>query len=363
MRMHDEYPKIIEKRPENRVEPRVLIVRLSAIGDCVQTMPVACAVRHYWPEAHVTWVVEKASAPLVEACDAVDQVIVLPKRFATSWRLLAKLRSVLADGNFDFALDPQGLTKSGLVSWLSPAKRRIGFARPASREFNPWLQTELVNSAATHRVDRYLELLRPVGIERPPVRFGIALPAEVKATAEKLEERYAFRDGYAVLNPGAGWDSKLWPVDRFAEVARHLFSRGVPSVVVWAGDKEQSWAKQIVDASGGAAILAPPTSLLELAAILKYSRLFVGSDTGPLHLAAAMGTRCVALFGASRGEACGPYGTGHVVLQAALDESVGRKRSGADNWAMRGITSQAVFEACDAVLGAAEQSRNAAAAA
>ena len=256
--------------------------------------------------------------------------------------MLVKLRNVLANGNFDFALDPQGLTKSGLVSWLSPAKRRIGFARPASREFNPWLQTELVHSAAIHRVDRYLELLRPLGIERPSVRFGIAVPAALKTTAEQLDERYAFRDGYAVLNPGAGWDSKLWPLDRFTEVARYLFSRGVPSIVVWAGEKERLWAQQIVDNSRGAAIIAPPTSLLELAAILKYGRLFVGSDTGPLHLAAAVRTRCVALFGASRGAACGPYGPGHVVLQAALDESAGRKRPGANNSAMREISTDAV---------------------
>src|SRR6478736_8523459 len=119
--MH-EFPKVIDKSPEKNRSLRVLIVRLSAIGDCVQTMPLACAVRDHWPEAHVTWVVEKASAPLVQACDAVDRVVVLPKRFATSWRLLLKLRSVLAEGNFDVALDPQGLTKSGLVSWMSPSK-------------------------------------------------------------------------------------------------------------------------------------------------------------------------------------------------------------------------------------------------
>jgi lipopolysaccharide heptosyltransferase I len=348
--MHD-YPRIIDRPYANVGQPRVLIVRLSAIGDCVQTMPLACAVRDHWPEAHVTWVVEKASAPLVELCDAVDRVIVLPKRFATSWRLLVKLRSILADSNFDFALDPQGLTKSGLVSWLSPAKRRIGFARPASREFNPWLQTELVNSAAEHRVQRYLELLEPVGIERPSVRFGIALPPGLKAAVEQLEAQYSFRDGFAVINPGAGWDSKLWPAERFAVVARHLFSCGVPSVVVWAGEKERLWAEQIVTGSRRAAFMAPPTSLQELAAILQKARLFVGSDTGPLHLAAALGARCIALFGASGGNACGPYGPGHIILQAALDESAGRKRPGADNWAMRQISTDAVCAACDSVLG------------
>jgi heptosyltransferase-1 len=357
-----DYPKIIEKSPGKRGNPRVLIVRLSAIGDCVQTMPLACAVRDRWPDGHVTWVVEKVSATLVDACDAVDRLIVLPKRFATSWRLLARLRNVLASEDFDFALDPQGLTKSGLVSWLSPAKRRIGFTRPASRELNPWLQTELVKSKATHRVDRYLELLTPLGVDRCQVRFGITIPSAAEAMADQFFAQRAVANGYAVINPGAGWDSKLWPIERFTEVARHLAGRGTPCVIVWAGEKERLWAEQIVAGAGGAAIMAPATSLLELAALLQRARIFIGSDTGPLHLAAAMGTRCVALFGASQAEACGPYGLSHMVLQEALDESPARKRAGADNWAMRQISGPAVCKACDGVLDSAGLIPNTAAA-
>src|SRR5262245_39063090 len=146
--------------------PRVLIVRLSAVGDCVQTMPLACAVRDHWPAADIAWVVEKGAAPLVETCDAVDRVIVLPKQFATSAGILWQLRRVLRRQLFDISLDPQGLTKSGIVGWLSGAQRRIGFARPVAREINPWLQTEFVVSRAVHRVDRYLELLRPFGVEQ-----------------------------------------------------------------------------------------------------------------------------------------------------------------------------------------------------
>lgn len=347
----DEYPRIVEKTQSNSGSPRVLIVRLSAIGDCIQTLPLACAVRDKWPEAKITWVVEKVSAPLVEACEAVDRVIVVPKRFATSWRLLSRLRRALAGERFDFALDPQGLTKSGLVSWLSPARRRIGFARPASRELNPWLQTELVPNVARQRVERYLELLQPLGIEPSPVRFGIVLPAAAMAAAGEFVEQAELCAGYAVLNPGAGWDSKRWPTERFSGVARRLALRGLPSVVVWAGERERLWAEEIVDGSNGAARLAPQTSLLELAALLQRARLFVGSDTGPMHLAAAMGTQCVALFGASKGDECGPYGRGHVVLQKALDESVGRKRQGSDNWAMRMITVETVCAACDEALG------------
>src|SRR5262245_114072 len=335
-------PRAVDVSARKAGEPRVLIARLSAVGDCVQTMPLACAVRERWPEAHVTWVVEKGAAPLVETNEAVDRVIVLPKRCATSLKMLLWLRRGLRAGRFDVSLDPQGLTKSGLVAWLSGARRRIGFARPAAREVNPWLQTEWVMSRAVPRVDRYLELLRPLGIEMAGVRFGISIPPAAERVAEELAGRAELRGGYVALNPGAGWDSKRWPVERFAEVARHLGSRGMPCVVTWGGEQERVWAEAIVSQSGGAAVMAPATSLVELAAVLRRARLFVGSDTGPLHLAAALETPCVAMFGASAAEACGPYGEGHVVLQTALDESPGRKKSRADNWAMRMIGAAAV---------------------
>jgi ADP-heptose:LPS heptosyltransferase len=133
-------------------------------------------------------------------------------------------------------------------------------------------------------------------------------------------------------------------------VARHAAFHGIKCVVTWGGDKECAWAEAITSQSDGAAVLAPATSLLELAALLKRATLFVGSDTGPLHLAAAVGTPCVALFGASSAAACGPYGAGHICLQEAMDTSPGRKRHEADNWAMRRITVEAVVAACERLL-------------
>lgn len=339
----------LTRRPDGK--PRILIVRLSAVGDCVQTMPLASALRERFPNCQLTWVVEKASAPLVAAHGAVDRLIVLPKRFAYSLHAVRWLRSELQRERFDLTFDPQGLTKSGLVAWLSGAARRIGFARPAAREINPWLQTELVTPRALHRVDRYLELLRPLGVDLPAVRFGLHLPSEATDFAADFCRQADLSGGFVALNPGAGWDSKRWPPERFAVVARQLSARGVASVVTWGGNQERAWAEAIVTGSKEAAVLAPPTSLVQLAALLRRARLFVGSDTGPLHLAAAVGTPCVALFGASEAAACGPYGPGHLRLQSALDCSAGRKRPGADNWAMRQISTDLVGQAAEVLLG------------
>ena len=184
-----------QHRPAERVAdgrnrgPRIAIVRLSAVGDCVQTMPVASALRAALPDAHITWIVEKAAAPLVQAVAAVDEVLIVPKRFTTSLAKLREVRAAVRQARFDILLDTQGLAKSALVGWLGGVSRRIGFDRPAGRELSPWLQTERVVSRQTHMVERYLELLAPLGIERPAVQFGLRIPAEAEAVARSLAER------------------------------------------------------------------------------------------------------------------------------------------------------------------------------
>lgn len=345
-------PVVVERHNRPEGGPRVLIVRLSAVGDCVQTLPLACALREQWPGADISWVVERPAAPLVALCPAIDRLVVLPRGFARRPSMLWWLRGTLRRLRPEVTLDPQGLTKSGMVAWLSGARRRIGLARPAAREINPWLQTERVAPSEQHRVRRYLQLLRPLGIEQAAARFDLAIPPAVQQAMDEAIAARGETGPFAVLNPGAGWDAKRWPEERYAQVARHLAACGWTSVVAWAGDRERAWAEAIVTAAGGAALLAPPTSLVELAALLKRARLFVGSDTGPLHLAAAVGTPCVALFGASSGQDCGPLGPQHVVLQRAWDRSPGRKRPGADNWAMRQITVAEVCAACDRIFRA-----------
>lgn len=330
---------------------RILITRLSAIGDCLQTMPLVCALRDRFPQVHIAWAVEKAAAPLVAVCTAVDQTIVVGKRLHRTPGILWQTARMLRAQRFDLTIDPQSLMKSAALARLSGARRRIGFARPQGREIAPLLNNERVACRAKHMVDRNLELLRPLGIEQPAVHFGLNIPAAAEAFAERLlTEQSALCGGFAAINPGAGWDSKRWPLERYAEVARHLSKRGLRTLVVWGGGRERVWAEQIVAASQGEANLAPATTLLELAAVLRHARLFVGSDTGPLHLAAAVGTPCVAMFGPSQADACGPYGLHHITVQAASDISRRRRRPGADNWAMREITPAAVCDACDRQL-------------
>jgi lipopolysaccharide heptosyltransferase I len=331
--------------------PRLLICRLSHIGDCIHTFPVANALRDHYPNSLIGWVVERPSAPLLAGHESVDELIVVPRRWLKQpgvvWRLRRRLRQL----KFDIAVDPQSLTKSSVAAWLSGAKVRIGYAGKDGLELSKCLNNQLVTRKAPHVVDRYLEVLRPLGISSPQVQFRVPVDEEADAAIGYFLKQQGLLDAFAVINPGAGWDSKLWPIDRYAAVAAYLGRRWhLPTVVVWAGDRERQWAEQIVAGSQSHAVMAPPTSLPELASLLRGAQLFVGSDTGPMHLAVAVGTRCVAMFGPTPISQCGPYGEGHVALQEVYKEQSRRERRRAGNEAMRAIQTESVCRACDTIL-------------
>lgn len=336
---------------QTQSRPRILIVRLSAIGDVIHGMPLACALRERFPAAFLAWAVEERAAVLLRGHEALDELITLPRGWlkspGTVWRLRRRLRAM----RFDAAIDAQGLTKAAIVAWLSGARRRIGFGEPWGRELSPWLNTELVDTTAEHAIDRTLQLLLPLGISSPAVRFRVPEDPTARAAAEEMICRAGLGDGFAIVNPGAGWPSKLWPSDRYAAVACHLGQVwALPSLVVWAGSGERTLAVKIAAGSGGYAQVAPPTTLGELAALSRRGWLFVGSDTGPLHLAAAVGTPCVGLYGPWPAKRHGPYGPGHIALQEMFFEGPTRARRKAPPALMEAIQVEQVCQACDQIL-------------
>jgi lipopolysaccharide heptosyltransferase I len=331
---------------------RILIVRLSAVGDTVHGLPVLCALRDNLPNAHLSWLVEERAAAVLKGHAALDRLIVAPRRWLRSPATVLRLRRQMRAVRPQIAIDLQGLAKSAIAARLSGATVRIGAASPDGREFSTWLNNRLVNLTASHVVDRYLELLAPLGISRPTVRFDVPRHAEDELSMGRFVRDRGLGGGFALLNPGAGWASKRWPVERFATVARHLGRhRRLPSVVVWAGPQERAWADQIITTSAGFAHMAPTTTLGEMAELARRARFFVGSDTGPLHLAAAVGAPCVGLYGPVSAERNGPYGAGHIAIQRMLVEGSSRERREASDEAMRAIEINDVCVACDRLLG------------
>lgn len=335
----------------SKPSPRILIVRLSAIGDVIQAMPLASALRDRYPDARLAWVVGEPAADLLRGHAALDEVFPVPRGFLKSpsglWRLRKRLRAFRPD----VVLEAQGLTKSALVGWLSSCRRRIGFRGVWGRELSPWLNTRLVDGDRMHVVDRNLALLGPLGIDRPEVRFDVPLDEADRRAADRILAEADLTEPLAIINPGAGWASKLWPPERFAAVARHLGETwDLPSLVVWAGEDERCRAERIVTESALHSRLAPPTTLRELAALSTRAVLFISSDTGPLHLAAAVGAPCVGLFGPWPVQQHGPYGPRHIALQGLRIDRGTRQRRRASSRSMEAISVQAVCEACDTIL-------------
>jgi lipopolysaccharide heptosyltransferase I len=307
----------------------VAIVKLSSLGDVVHALPVAATLRARLPGARLTWIVERREAAILAGHPALDEVLTVdtrawrrarsPAGVVAAARGLTALRARLAAGRFDVAIDLQGLLKSAVLAALTRAPLRIGFDARHSREMSAVFTNRHVAPPATarHVVDQYLALLGPLALGAPVVEFR--LPSDPAAEAAMDEVFVAAglkpRNRVAVINPGAGRADKRWPVERFAAVARRLAGEADAHVLVVWGPGEDTAARAIVEGGGPGTVLAPPTDLHQLIAVLRRASLVVAGDTGPLHLAAALGTPCVGIYGPTLAERNGPYGTGHRALQ------------------------------------------------
>lgn len=310
--------------------PRAIaIVKLSALGDVVHATPVVEALADAFPAARLTWIVERRAAALLQDHPRLSDVVTIdtrawrrvrtPSAARTLARALGELRGRLRAARFDVALDLQGLVKSGIVTAATGAPVRIGFAAGYRRERLNGLFTNRHVSpprSARHVVDQYLALLEPLGVTAQRVVFR--LPA--RAAAESRVEEFFTDAGLkphgrlVVLNPGAGKPAKRWPVERFAELAGRLAGEANARVLVLWGPGEQTAARAIAEAPG--TVLAPPTDLDTLVAIVRRASIVVAADTGPLHVAAAVGVSCVGLYGPTSAARNGPYGAGHRTLSA-----------------------------------------------
>jgi lipopolysaccharide heptosyltransferase I len=341
-----------DARAADQRSPRILIVRLSAIGDVIHGIPVLCALRAALPNAFLAWITEGAAGNVLEDHSALDELIRVPRRYWKSPREIWTMRRRLRELKFDITIDLQGLSKSAITAWLSGAPRRIGKAGEHGRELSRAFNNELVDAGGAHVIEHYLSMLRTIGIESPAVRFDLLeRPPDTQVADKLLGESGLAGQPFAILNPGAGWPSKMWPVERFGELARRLYRRhGMWSIAVWGTAAEVPLAEKIVAASEGHALLAPPTSILQLAALCRRAALFVGSDTGPMHLAAAVGTPTVSMHGPSRADWCGAYGPNNVRMQIRYEAGSSLERRRADDSAMRAITVDMVAHACDQLL-------------
>ena len=285
---------------------RILIVKLGALGDVVHAIPVAAALRRSFPAARIDWLVGPKHREILDLVSVIDRRLVV-----NDARMLSAIRE-LRGSQYDVAIDLQGLIKSALLARASGAARVIGFTSRYARErLASWFYTEAYDPGGggmyhideRHVVYTNLGILETLGLKPGQPEFPIDQVESMVASG------VATRTGgrYAILNPGAAWPNKRWMPARFAAVAKELRSRHtLVSVVTW-GAGEESIAQGIVDQSDGAAILSPRTSIADLVALARGASLYLSGDTGPAHIAEAVGTPLVGIFGPTRPSRNGPW--------------------------------------------------------
>lgn len=298
----------------------MLIVRLSALGDVVHALPVLAALRQRQPGFRIDWAVDDRSAGLLQGHPDLQRVVVLPRKGlggAAGWLRgvgpLARFAGLLREGDYDLALDLQGNLKSGLVARLSGARCVLGAARRHTREANHlWLSRGLdLPATAQHKVERNLALLgavlgEPLAWAAPSLGLS---PAEQEDAARAAAAAGLPGQGFVVLHAGSsGFGAfKRWPADRYAALARRLGTPAQP-VALTCGPGEEPLVGEVERQAGGHALRVATPGLRVLAALLSRARLVIGGDTGPLHLAAALGVPVLGIYGPKDPATYGPYG-------------------------------------------------------
>jgi len=298
----------------------ILIIKLSAIGDVIHALPVAHALKKCNPKAHITWVVEKPAYDLLTNNSDIDEIILFEKpKFKTLKGLLKNLPGfarILRRQKFDLVIDLQGLFKSAAIAWLTGAPSRIGYCN--MRELSSLVSTPVCGKHCEgHVVDRYLDVPRHLGCTVDEVVFPVNITELEAWQTEQIaaEAGLDMSNPYVVLAPGTNWASKCWPTAHFAILTDLLWSDGIIPVVS-GGLADAPSAQEI-----SALAKKPPlnvtgkTSLKHLAYLLKKAKAFVGGDTGPMHLAVAVGCPVVTMFGPTDPARNGPYCGNNIVLE------------------------------------------------
>jgi heptosyltransferase I len=328
-------------------DERFLIARLSSLGDVIFTLPVLAALRDSFPSSKIDWAIEERWQPLLAENPDLDEAIPVHGRSVTGFLRCAR---ELRRRHYTCAIDIQGLYKSALLARLSGAPRRIGLSRQAAREPGAsTLYTERVTPNAAHMVDKNLVLAAAAGARPNPVRFPLHVSDAQRAAVRQMLDRAGMRR-YVVLSIGGGWQSKCWPPDRFRELSSRLRDTYQTGIVINAGPGEADLARATAAKETAHQLAFGEGSVSILMALLAGADLVIAADSGPLHLAAALGTPVIGLYGPTNPARNGPYGGRGIVIRSEAAETT-YKRGDSYSDSMLSISVDQVMAAVERLAG------------
>lgn len=334
-----------------RVDPKnVLIVLHGSIGDVVRALPLADMLRANYPDAKLSWAVESPSLPLIQCQPAINEVIVFDRR--RWWRSILPFLRTIRARRFDLVLDLQRHLKSGLISFISGAPLRIGFARQDCKEFN-WLFNNSYIAAIDDnlpKIDHYMKFAEFLGIAAQPVTWDFHLQPDEENKIELLLGRVT--RPYAVLFIGTRWQSKNWFPEQIIQCARAVHERYKFDVILLGAKQDEGTATEVQQQAGAhVRNFVGQTSLRDALGIIAQAVVAIGPDTGLMHIAAAVGTPVVSLWGATSPLRTGPYGFDDLIVQGRADcVPCYQKRCSIGRICMQSITTEEILRKVDVAL-------------
>jgi lipopolysaccharide heptosyltransferase I len=347
--------------------PKILILRLSAVGDVLRTLPAVMALREYFPSSHIAWVVEEPSKTLLESQPEIDQVILLPRKRWTDgmksigkvWKTLKEMGQFILElrkQEFDFVLDFHGIIKSGMISFLSGSPKRIGYDRKSSREGNFLLSNIKVKlpKEKISRCQRNFALLKGVGLEVKDFDARLRIPQGDKEYVESFFNRLnpPLRRPSIAIHPGTNRKAlfKRWMPGHYAQLADRLIREFDATVLFTWGPGELESVEAIRKEMSEKSVLGPETeTLTQLGELFRHCDLYVGGDTGPMHIASLMGTPVLVIYGPTDPVLHEPLGR-HKKVRKDVGCNPCRNRSCKDLKCLKIITVDDVFKATKEIL-------------
>ena len=347
----------------------ILIIRLSSLGDVLMTIPAVRAIRDEFPDAHISWLAEGPVSEFLACQDFIDEVIIFPRSTVTkglktcnisrAQKAIAPFLRDLRKREYDLVVDFHGIAKSALFSIIARGKKKIGFGDMFAKEKSHLFYHNRINGhdKRMHKVERNMLVANHLGYTNSVPKVTLNIPGKATEYIDSFFREIGNAPPLFAVNPfsSKGTDFKRWPMERYAElIARIHHELHEQTVILW-GPGEEDEARRLKEMSGDGAYLACPTNIPQLFALLRKVRIYIGGDTGVMHLAVAAGTRAIALFGPTDFKINGPYGKEHTIIREDMPCSPCKKRDCNDRQCLAPITVEKVFETVNAVLKRSER--------